>query len=152
MSNVPYSNFVRSLMYATMSIRSGICYVIRMVSRYQTNLGMMHWKAVKRILMYLKGTMDYSPCYQSKELCWVSYSNVDWASDLDECKSTSKYIFLLNNDFISWRSKKQTCIALSTMEVEFIACLATIQEVIWLSRFFQSLGIVKCFWVNNSLQ
>ena len=50
---------------------------------------------------------------------------------------------MLNNGAISWRSKKQTCIALSTMEVEFIACSATVQEVIWLRRFLQSLGIVK---------
>ena len=52
----------------------------------------------------------------------MGYSDVDWAGDLDEHKSTSGYIFLLNNGVISWKSKKQTCIALSTMETEFIAC------------------------------
>ena len=108
--------------YATMCIRLDICYVVGMVSRYQANPGMIHWKAVKRILRYLKGTKDYSLCYQGKELRWVGYSDVDQASDLDERKSTSGYIFLLNNGVISWKSKKQTCITLSTMEIEFIVC------------------------------
>ena len=108
--------------YATMCTRLDICYVVGMVSRYQANLGMIHWKAVKRILRYLKGTMDYSLCYQGKELRLVGYSDVDQASDLDERKSTSGYIFLLNNGVISWKSKKQTCITLSTMEIEFIVC------------------------------
>ena len=72
----------------------------------------------------------------------MGYSNADWAGDLDERKSTSRYTFLLNNGAITWRSKKQTCIALSTMEAEFVACSATVQDV-WLRRFLQSLGIVK---------
>ena len=108
--------------YATMCTRLDICYVVGMVSRYQANPGMIHWKIVKRILRYLKGTMDYSLCYQGKELRLVGYSDVDQASDLDERKSTSGYIFLLNNGVISWKSKKQTCITLSTIEIEFIVC------------------------------
>ena len=93
-------------MYATMCTRPNIYYAARMVSCYQANLGMMHWKEIKRILRHLKGTKDYFLCYQGKELCLVGYSNVDWAGDLDERKSTSGYIFLLNNGAISWRSKK----------------------------------------------
>ena len=113
-------------MYAMMWTRLDICYVVGMVSPYQENLGMMHWKAIKRSLKYIKGIMDYSFCYQGKELCLVGYLDVNWANDIDECKSKSRYILLLNNGAISWRSKKQTNIALSTMEVEFIVCSTTI--------------------------
>ena len=112
MSNVPYSNVVGSIIYATMCTRPDICYAIGMVSRYQANLIMINWKAVKTILRYLKGTKDHSLCYQGKELHLVGYSNADWASDLNKHKSTSGYIFLLNNGAISWKSKKQTCISL----------------------------------------
>ena len=66
MSNVPYSNVVGSIMYATMCTRPDICYAIGMVSRYQANLVMIKWKAVKRILRYLKGTKDHFLCYQGK--------------------------------------------------------------------------------------
>ena len=78
------------------------------------------------------------------KLFLVSYSHVVWVGDLDECKSTSRYIILLNNGVNLWKSKKQTCITLSTMEVEFTVCLVVILEVVWLKRFLlQSLGIVK---------
>ena len=77
MSNVPYSSVVGSLMHATMCTRPDICYVVGMVSRYQANPGMKHRRAVKRILRYLKGTIDYSLCYQGKELRLVGYSDAD---------------------------------------------------------------------------
>ena len=82
----------------------------------------MHWKMVKRILRHLKGIVDYSFCYQGKKLRLVGYSHVVWVDDLDERKSTSKYTILLNNDVNLSKSKKQTCIVLSTMEVEFTVC------------------------------
>ena len=74
-----------------------ICNVVRMVSHYQENLRMMHWKTIKRILWYLIGIVDYSFCYHGKELCLRGYSHATWASDLDENKSTSRYTFFLNN-------------------------------------------------------
>ena len=89
-----------------------------MASRYQSNSGQEHWKIVKRILRYLKGKTNYSICYQGKHLQLKGYTNVDWGGDLNEKKSTSGFTFLLNNGAISWISKKQSCIALSTMEVE----------------------------------
>ena len=71
------------------------------------------------------------------------YSDADWGGDLDERKSTSGFVFLLNNGVISWSSKKQTCIALSTMEAEFVALSAAVQEGVWLKRFLDHLGVVE---------
>ena len=79
--------------------------------------------------------------YQGSELHLVGYSDVDWGGDLDQHKSTSSYVFLLNKGVISWCGKKQTCIALSTMEAEFISCSEVVQEAVWLRRFFGNLGI-----------
>ena len=116
MKNIPYASAIGSLMYAMLCTRPDICYVVGLESRHQSNPGEAHWKAVKRILRYLKGTMDYSLCYQGKDLHLRGYTDVDWAGDVDERKSTSSFIFLLGNSTISWSSKKQTCVALSTME------------------------------------
>ena len=85
--------------------------------------------------------MDYCLVYQGLELRLVGYSDSDWGGDLDQCKSTSGYVLLLNKDAISCCSKNQTCITLSTMEAEFIACSVAVQEAIWLRRFFGNLGI-----------
>ena len=101
MEKVPYSSAVGSLMYAMMCTRPDIYFVVGMVSRYQSNPGQTHWKAVKRILRYLKGTADYSLCYQGNDLHLMGYTDADWGGDLDERKSTSGYVFLLNNGAIS---------------------------------------------------
>ena len=121
MEKVPYANVVGSLKYAMLCTRLDISYVVGMVSRYQSNLGEAHWKAVKRILRYLKGTVDYRLCYQGQDLQLKGYTDADWGGDLDERKSTSSYVFLLGNSAITWCSKKQTCIAFLAKEAEFVA-------------------------------
>jgi len=74
---------------------------------------------------------------------WLrGYTDADWGGDLDERKSTSGYAFLLNDGAISWSSKKQTCVSLSTMEAEFVACSSAVQEAVWLRRFLGHLGII----------
>ena len=93
-------------MYAKICTRPDIFFTMGMVSRYQSNPRQTHWKAVKRILWYLKGTADYSLCYQGNDLHLMGYTNADWGGNLDERKSTSGYVFLLNNGAISWSSKK----------------------------------------------
>ena len=140
---VPYANAIGILMYAMMCTQPDICYAVRLVSRFQSNLGLSHWKAVKMILRYLKGIADYILCYQGSDLHIIGYSDADWDSDLNERKSTSGYAFLLNNGAITWSSKKQPCIALSTMKAEYVACLAVVQEAVWLRRFFKNLKVVK---------
>ncbi|XP_075087600.1 secreted RxLR effector protein 161-like [Nicotiana tabacum] len=114
-----------------------------MVRRYQSNPGGDHWKAVKRIFRHLKGTEDYSLCYSGNDLYLKGYTCVDWAGDRNDRKSTSSYAFLLNSGAISWKSKKQNCTTLSTMEYEFLACVSVVQEAVWLKRFFDNLDITK---------
>ena len=70
-----------------------IYFVVGMVSRYQSNLGPTHWKAVKRIMRYLKGTADYSVCYKGYDLHLRGHTDADLGGDLDEQKSTSGFIF-----------------------------------------------------------
>ena len=143
MSKVPYSNAIESLMYAMMCTCPDICYAVRLVSRFQSNLGIKHWMSVKRILRYLKGTTDYVLCYQGRDFQLIGYTDADWGGDLDQRKSTFGYAFLLNDCAISWGSKKQNCITLSTMEAEYVACSSAIQKEVWLKRFLQDIGVVK---------
>ena len=72
----------------------------------------------------------------------VGYSDVDWGGDLDQRKATSDYAFLLSNGAISWSTKKQSYIALSTIESEYVTCSAAVQEGVYLKRFIVGLGIV----------
>ena len=140
MSTVPYAAAVGSLMYAMLCTRPDICYAVGLVSRYQSNPGPAHWSAVKRIFRYLRGTADLALSYHAGDLRLKGYSDADWGCDIDGRKSTSGYAFILGGGAISWCSKKQTCIALSTMEAEYVACSAAVQEAVWLRRFLQRLG------------
>jgi len=72
----------------------------------------------------------------------VGYNDADWSGDPDEFKSTSDYAFLLNDEAITWCSKKQTCVALSTMETKYVTSSAAVQEGVWLSKFLREFSIV----------
>ena len=87
--------------------------------------------------------MDYSLCYQGEDLQLRGYTDADWAGDVDERKSIFGFVFLLGNSAISWSTKKQTCVALSTMESEFIALSSTVQERVWLKRFLDHLKVTS---------
>ncbi|XP_074271684.1 secreted RxLR effector protein 161-like [Silene latifolia] len=141
MSKVPYANAIGSLMYAMLCTRPDICYAVGLVSRFQSNPGLAHWQGVKRITRYLRGTSDLVLCFQGGDLRLKGYLEADWGGDLDESKSTSGYAFILGGGAISWCSKKQDCIALSTMEAEYVVVSLVVQEAMWLRCFLRDLKL-----------
>ncbi|XP_057972757.1 secreted RxLR effector protein 161-like [Malania oleifera] len=123
MENIPYVPAVSILMYAQVCIRLDIAFAVGMLGRYQSNPEMDHWKAAKKVLRYLQGTKDYMLTYKHVDnLEVVGYTDLDFAECQDSKKSTLGYVFLLVGGAISCKSTKQTIVASSTMEVEFIAC------------------------------
>ena len=74
-------------------------------------------------MRYLKGTTNHGTTFsrQSSELKLEGYSDADWGGDVNDRKSTSGYVFKISNGAVSWRSKKQACVAISTAEAEYIA-------------------------------
>ncbi|XP_059461806.1 secreted RxLR effector protein 161-like [Corylus avellana] len=123
MESIPYAFDVGSLMYAQVCLRPDIAYAVGMLGRYQSNPGMEHWKAAKKVMRYLQGTKNHMLTYKNVDyLEVIGYSDSDFAGCKDSRKSTSKYVFMLGGGTISWKSTKQTIIASSTMEAEFIAC------------------------------
>ncbi|XP_031261889.1 secreted RxLR effector protein 161-like [Pistacia vera] len=123
------------------STRSDIAYVVTRLSRYTHNPDKNHWIALDRIARYLKGTIDYGLTFGSTPPILEGYSDANWISDSDEIKSTSGYIFTLGGDVVSWKSSKQTCIARSTMESEFITLEKTCYEAEWLRNLLADLPI-----------
>ena len=135
-----YQSAVGSLLYLAMWTRPDIAYAVGMVSKYCSKPSKEHWTAVKRILRYLQGTVDYGLCYDkvSHSKC-TGYSDADWAGDIDDRRSTSGYVFSMSGGAISWRSKRQTCVSLSTAEAEYIALASAAQEAVWLRRLLQDM-------------
>ncbi|KAF2344864.1 Reverse transcriptase RNA-dependent DNA polymerase [Trinorchestia longiramus] len=98
-----------------------------------------HWTCVKRIFRYLKGTSELGILYSNCSDKCVGYSNADWAGGRSDRKSTSGYCFTLSNSLITWRSVKQSCVALSTAEAEYVALDGAAQEAIWLKHLLDDL-------------
>lgn len=135
-----YKQIVESLMYLT-STRPDMMFVVGLISRYMENPTQMHLSVAKRAVRYLKGIVDFGIFYRKEgNHQLMAYSDSDYAGDLDDRKSTSGYVFLLSSGAISWSSKKQPVVSLSTTEAEFITAASGACQVIWLQRVLGSLG------------
>ena len=141
MASVPYSSAVGSLMYAMVCTRPDIAHAVGVVSRFLSNPGKKHWEAVKWILRYLKGTSKLCLCYGGGDPILEGYTDADMAGDLDNRKSTSGYLYTFAGGAVSWQSRLQKCVALSTTEAEYIAAAEAGKEMLWLKRFLIELGI-----------
>ncbi len=131
-SQLEYARVIGSLMYAMTCTRPDIAYAVGKLSRYTSNPSLLHWHAVNRILKYLKGTMDYGIYYSGYPSVLEGFSDASWITEREDHSSTSGWIFTLGGGAVSWGSKKQTCIADSTMAAEFVALAATSKEAEWL--------------------
>jgi transposase InsO family protein len=140
MENIPYKSAVGSLMYAMLGTRPDICYAVGALSRFSSNPGATHWKAVKRVFKYLKGTKDFAIEYKADEDDLKGYSDADWAGDIDDRRSTTGYTFIIAAGAVTWSSKKQPTVALSTTEAEYMAITQAAKEAIWIGRLLSELG------------
>ena len=133
--DAPFREAVGALMHLMTATRPDIAYAVGYVSRFMENPQQEHWIAVKRIFRYLQGTKSHGICYQPNDkIDFRGYSDADWAGDHADRKSTSGYLFMLLGAPISWGSKKQSSVSLSTSEAEYIALSLAIQEGKWIHR------------------
>jgi hypothetical protein len=136
---------IGSLLYITTS-RLDIMKVVGMVGHYQSSPKQIHLVVVKRILKYLKGTMTYALWYpRNQNFQLISYTNVDWENCLDERKSTSGGAFFLGDSLVTWLSKKQGSISLSTTEANYIVVATCCTQILWM---IQTLADLKVTYTN----
>ncbi|OAJ32879.1 hypothetical protein BDEG_28755, partial [Batrachochytrium dendrobatidis JEL423] len=98
------------------------------------------WNAVKLILHYVQGTLSYALELGGTNASLSGYSDADWAGDVKTRKSTSGYLCYVGNALVSWRSSKQTCVAVSTMEAEYTAAESASRELLFLRDLLGELG------------
>ena len=118
MKSVPYSSGVGSLMYAMTTTRPDIAYAVSVLSSYMANPGQQHWIALKRVLRYLQGTRNYGLVLGGSSVELSGWCDADWANDKDTRRSVSGYIFNIGDGVISWQSKRQPTVAMSSTEAE----------------------------------
>ncbi|XP_062081408.1 secreted RxLR effector protein 161-like [Humulus lupulus] len=131
---------IGSLLYLIAS-RPDISFSVGLCARYQVNPKQSHLTAVKRIFKYLAGTIEFGLWYScDTNMSLVGYSDSDWAGSLDDRKSTSRGCFYIGNNLVSWFSKKQHSISLSTAEAEYIAAGSSCTQLIWLNKMLTDYG------------
>ncbi|KAL0553674.1 hypothetical protein IC582_007575 [Cucumis melo] len=134
---------IGSLLYLT-ACRPDIAYVVGICARYQSDPRTSHLNAVKRMIKYVHGTTDFGILYSydtSFEL--VGYCVADWAGSVHDRKSTSGGCFFLGNNIVSWFSKKQNCVSLSTVEAEYIAVGSGCTQMLWMKNMLNEYGIIQ---------
>ena len=136
-----YKSMIGSLFYLTAS-RHNISYNVGVCARYQANSKESHMTALKRIIKYVKTTAEFGVWY-SKDTndVLVGYSDADWAGNADDRKSTSGGCFYADNNLVSWMSKKQNFISLSTVEAEYIATDSCCTKLLWMQKLLLGYGI-----------
>lgn len=138
-----YQSMVGSLLYAATATRPDISHAVGVVSKFNANPSEAHMTAVKRIMRYLKGTADLALIYRkSEEEMVLAYSDADWAGDIDDRHSTTGNVCMMAKGAVSWLSKKQATVALSTAEADYVALSSVTQEVIWIRRLLSDIGVI----------
>ncbi|XP_057249768.1 secreted RxLR effector protein 161-like [Beta vulgaris subsp. vulgaris] len=135
-----YRSMVGGLNYLCHT-RPDISYPVSVVSRFMHNPTSHHLGAVKRILRYVAGTTDFGIWYSKlSDFKLFGFTDSDWAGCIDDRKSTSGYVFTLGSGVISWSSKKQETVALSSTEAEYTAITSAACQAIWLRRLLADLS------------
>ncbi|XP_020972557.1 uncharacterized protein LOC110269212 [Arachis ipaensis] len=136
-----YRSLVGGLQYATLT-HPEISFSVNHVSQFMKNPKQHHWSALKRIIRYLSGTYHHGLCFQkSTDLRVLVFADADWASDIEDHRSTSGYCVFLGYNPVFWCSRKQTAVSRSSIEAEF-RCLADVgAEILWVLKLLQELGI-----------
>lgn len=148
-SNYPYRELIGSLMYLAVGTRADIAYSVGIASRFLENPTIVHEKAAKRILKYIKNTINFGIFYLSTKTNELqAYSDADYAGCLETRRSTSGFAFIFADGIISWSSERQQSVSLSTTESEYIAAAQCVKELVWLRKMLIDILDIDSFKIN----
>ncbi|KAG8489617.1 hypothetical protein CXB51_017591 [Gossypium anomalum] len=149
-----YRSLAGALQYVVLT-QPDIVYAINQVCQFMHAPTTEHLTALKRILRYLRGTIDYGLIFRpSDRLSLVGYADANWGLDFDDCRSTTGYCIFFGHTPVSWSSKKQQVVSRSTAEAEYRSLAAAASDVTWLMSLLQELHLcsvdVAALWCDNS--
>ena len=148
LTNQPFRSLIGCIMYIMVCTRPDMTVPVSLLGQFTANPGSQHWAAAKRVVRYLKGTTDLSLAFQPSSDFQPSnmitaYSDSDWGKDPTDRKSFSGYVLFVGSALISWKCRKQTAVALSTAEAEYMALALIATEVIWMRNLLSEIGFTQ---------
>ncbi|GBO17670.1 Retrovirus-related Pol polyprotein from transposon TNT 1-94 [Araneus ventricosus] len=138
---IPYRELIGSLNYLAVCTRPDIAYSISKLSQYLTCYDKSHWLAAKRVLRYLKKTINFGLVFELYDKVVHGYSDSDWGNSQEDRKSYSGYCFTLSNSAILWESQKQKTVALSSTESEYMSLSDSDIEYLYLQKLLSELDL-----------
>ena len=138
--SVKYRSLVGSLLHLSLNTRPDICFAVNRLAKFNQEPHVEHWNAARRVLRYLKGSINKSLIFTKANAQLVAYVDADWAADKADRKSCSGYCFMLSNACVAWASKKQSIVAQSTAESEYSALSEATNEATYLRQLIEEIG------------
>jgi len=142
-TRLPYREAIGKLLYLAIGTRPDISFAVNYLSRFVTGFNDQHWKALLRVLRYLRGTVNHGILFSRQTrnpMILYGYGDADWGGDTIDRKSITGYVFFLNGGPISWRSRKQPTTATSSTEAEYLSASDSAKQAIHHRNFLNELG------------
>jgi hypothetical protein len=136
-----YRKAVGRLLYVSRGTRPDITYAVSHISQFMEEPRTTHLKAAQRVFKYLKGTRDFRLVLGGKNTTLFGYSDADWASQIHR-RSISGFAFFLGIGAVTWSSKKQPIVTLSSTESEYVALTHAAKELLWLQKLLTDLSFI----------
>lgn len=143
--DVPYQKLIGSLMYLAVLTRPDIAYAVSYLSQFNSCYNVNCYNYAKRILRYLQCTKNYCLKYSSNDIGLQGFVDSDWASDVIDRKSYTGFCFVMSGSAISWQSRKQKSVSLSSTEAEYTALSEASREAVYLRNLMHE--ITRKFYV-----
>ena len=143
MCSVNYGSVIGSLQYFSCTTQPDIAFAVGQLASFTSDPGVAHWNAIKHLFHYVQGSLSFSitdsPDPLSSQL-FQTYSNANHGGCKDSGHSTSAYVVKIGTGVISWMSKHQPIVTLSTTEAEYVAACKAGKEIVWMRKLLQEIG------------
>ena len=148
-----YGSAIGCLMFASTRTRPDLSYALSLLSRFRNNPDSTHVAALQRVFRYVKGTLHFGLGYEPNQDYWHGYTDADWAGEVEQRHSVGGYVFYVAGGPVSWSSKRQDLVALSSCESEYIALCEAAKEAKWMRGLLIELGHIEpspaMIWADN---
>ncbi|XP_052479602.1 secreted RxLR effector protein 161-like [Gossypium raimondii] len=148
-----YRSVVGMLQYVCIT-RPDLSFCVNKLNQYMNSPSDTHWKVVKRVLRYLVSIMDHGLYFSKGKPELVCYSDADWASSIEDRRSTSGYVVYIGSNPVAWCSKKQVVVSRSSAEAEYCSLANCVFELLWIKQLLDEVDIfvsqTPIIWCDNT--
>ena len=142
MDDKPYRSILRSVMWGQLTTRPDLSFSVSLLVRFQANPRIDHWNTLIHVIGYIKNTLDYGLTYsRDSDLSPSAFVDADYGGCRDTRRSTSGYVFTMAGGAVTWSSKRQTTVALSTVEAEYVAMSRCAQQMVWMHSWLAEVRV-----------